>query len=70
MLTNYATLKQIGAKLTRELLNIYPEGESKSITSLVLQHVGFSPSFLLMHPDTCPDAQILVQINEILKEIH
>ena len=70
MLTNHATLGQTRTALKHELLKTYPEGESSSIASLVLEHLGFPSSSILTHPETIPGADIQAQIKEILKEIH
>ena len=70
MLQNHATLKQLRTDLLRELRKKYPERESASLVSLIMEHSGFPSSVYLRHPEKVPDSHTIAQINEIVRDIH
>jgi release factor glutamine methyltransferase len=70
MLQNHATLKQVRFYLLNDLRQRYPENESGSITSLILEHVGFPLSVCLLEPDKITSSEVIAQINLIVAEIH
>jgi release factor glutamine methyltransferase len=70
MLPLHANLQQTRSSLEIELRKHYPEGEAASVTRLILEHVGYPASRLLMEPNSRPGAAILSQIKEIVAEIN
>ena len=56
--------------LRHEIRKVYPEREASSMASLILEHLGFSSSFYLAEPNHRPGQETVVQINEIVNEIH
>ncbi len=70
MLQYHATLQQIRFYLLQELRKIYPESESASILHLILDHAGYPSSVCLRDPERVPGSSTVVQINEIVSEIH
>jgi len=70
MLQNRATLQQIRLYLLQELGKKYPEGESASMARIILDHAGHPASSYLKDPDQVPGPVTVVQINEIVSEIH
>jgi len=70
MLQNRANLKQIRIHLLSELRKVYPEGESTSMARMILEHAGYPSSRYLNDPELEPETQTVVQINEIVTEIH
>jgi release factor glutamine methyltransferase len=70
MLPPHATLQQTRSFLTHELRKDYPETEAESMTGLVLEHLGYPPSKIIMDPSLRPGPEILAQIKEIVAEIH
>ncbi len=70
MLQNHASLKQIRIHLLAELQKVYPEGESTSMTRMILEHLGYPSPLYLNDPKFVPGPQTVVQINEIVTEIH
>lgn len=69
MLQNRATLKQIRFNLLSELRQIYSEKESDSIARLILEHLGYQLTDILLEPNQEPSASTIAQINEIVAEI-
>jgi release factor glutamine methyltransferase len=69
MLQPDATLQQIRIHLNRELRRIYPEGETRSLIRLILQHFGFELSTVIKDPDRKPGSAAVAQINKIVNEI-
>lgn len=69
MFQNRATLKQIRFNLLSELRQIYSEKESDSIARLILEHLGYQLTDILLEPDQIPSKSIITQINEIVAEI-
>jgi release factor glutamine methyltransferase len=70
MLQNHATLKEVRLYLHRELLLIYPEGETSSMIPLIMEHCGFPSPVYLLEPTLAPGPETIAQINEIVIEIH
>lgn len=70
MLQNRATLNQLRFHLLAELRKRYSENESGSITSLILEHIGFPLAVCLRDPDKITPSQVITQINHIIEEIH
>ena len=70
MLHNQSSLQQIRIHLKQDLQRIYPEGEAESLIRLILNHLGFTISDLIIHPNQIPGSIITAQINEIVAEIH
>ncbi len=69
MLQNRATLNQIRFHLLSELRQIYTEKESDSIARLIMEHLGYQLSDILLHPDQAPSPSTVEQINEFVAEI-
>jgi release factor glutamine methyltransferase len=70
MLQDQSTLHQVRFHLHRELRKSYPEEETASLARLILEHTGFPSTRLLMEPQLVPSPATIVQINEIVAEIH
>jgi release factor glutamine methyltransferase len=70
MLLPDATLQQSRSFLEIELRKVYSGGEAASITRLILEHVGYPYSTLLMEPSLRPGSKIVAQIKEIVADIH
>lgn len=70
MLRNHSTLQQTRSYLNQELRKIYPEGESTSMVRLILDHIGYPTTECISNPHMEPDSATIVQINEIVSEIH
>lgn len=69
MLQNRATLNQIRFHLLSELRQIYTEKESDSIVRLIMEHLGYQLSDILLNPDQVPSPSTVEQINEFVAEI-
>jgi release factor glutamine methyltransferase len=52
-----------------ELRQIYTEKESDSIARLIMEHLGYQLSDILLHPDQAPSPSTVEQINEFVAEI-
>lgn len=70
MLQNHATLKEVRKYLLKELSSIYPEGETSSMISLIMDHFGYSAYAYILEPGRIAGTDIVAQINEIVSEIH
>ncbi len=70
MLQNHATLQKARIYLLQELRKLYPETESASISRVILDHSGYPSSTWLGDPDQEIGTDTLVQINEIVTQIH
>ena len=70
MLHDQSTLQQVRFNLHLELRKMYPEEESASLARLILEHTGFPSERILREPQLVPGPPTIVQINEIVSEIH
>jgi release factor glutamine methyltransferase len=70
MLQNHATLKEVRVHLQRELSRFYPEGETSSMISMIMDHFGYSATAWILEPHHAAGADTVTQINEIVSEIH
>lgn len=70
MLRDRSTLQQIRQYLHQELRRLYPDNESVSIASLIMEHSGFPSPVYLKKPELIPDSSTIAQINEIVSDIH
>lgn len=56
--------------LQKELRNIYPAREVSSLIPLIMEHSGYPFPGYIMEPDRVPGPDAIVQINEIVTDIH